>query len=71
MTNQSVVFSDMGTNVSEGVALVSAKVNSFLAAAAKVGAYEVCIGQVVVTPGDKFVNWYSVQVDFYDPSGYV
>ncbi len=69
MTNQTKVFSVLGLSGS-GLADVSALANSFVKDSIPQGLSGFCIRQVVVTQGDSTFtrNWYTVQVDYYDPS---
>lgn len=72
MTNQTQIFSIMGIDAGTGIADVSDLVNHFIKSTQALGYSNYCIGQVVVNQGDATFtrNWYTVQVDYYDPSIY-
>ncbi len=71
MTNQTRIFSTMGIG-GGGIADVTALADNFVRAGIALGYSGFNIRQVVVTTGDTSFarNWYTLQVDYYDPSVY-
>ncbi|PQJ12685.1 hypothetical protein CJD36_002775 [Flavipsychrobacter stenotrophus] len=71
MTNQTKIFSTPGVAATH-VAYVTDLANNFIRAGIGHGYSAFNIRQVVVTPYDPAFdrNWYTLQVDYYDPSVY-
>lgn len=70
MTNQTVVFSAPDFDHATGVANVTDKVNDFIRLGAKMGYMNFNIRHVVtpVLGATSGAIYYTVQVDYYDPS---